>query len=72
MNFDMSISENIKTFKKQLPESVTLVAVSKTKPVAAAAMPEYELSNDMTTGISAPPMGMTESTPSNNPTPKIT
>tara|TARA_B100001146_G_scaffold224895_1_gene244788 strand:+ start:4467 stop:5135 length:669 start_codon:yes stop_codon:yes gene_type:complete len=34
MNFDMSISENIKTFKKQLPESVTLVAVSKTKPVA--------------------------------------
>ncbi|MAT90510.1 MAG: YggS family pyridoxal phosphate-dependent enzyme [Flavobacteriaceae bacterium] len=30
----MSISENIKTFKKQLPESVTLVAVSKTKPVA--------------------------------------
>ncbi len=34
MNFDMSISENIKTFKKQLPDSVTLVAVSKTKPVA--------------------------------------
>lgn len=34
MNFDMSISDNIKTFKKQLPDSVTLVAVSKTKPVA--------------------------------------
>lgn len=30
----MSISENIKNLQKQLPEAVTLVAVSKTKPVA--------------------------------------
>lgn len=30
----MNISENIKKYKKQLPEKVTLVAVSKTKPVA--------------------------------------
>ncbi len=30
----MSISEKIKTFKEQLPEEVTLVAVSKTKPVS--------------------------------------
>ena len=30
----MSIAENIKNLKQQLPESVTLVAVSKTKPVA--------------------------------------
>ena len=30
----------------------------KTKPVAAAATPEYELSSDITTGISAPPMGI--------------
>ena len=29
----MSIAENISTLKKQLPEQVTLVAVSKTKPV---------------------------------------
>ena len=29
----MSISENIKQFKEKLPEQVTLVAVSKTKPV---------------------------------------
>ena len=29
----MSISENIKLFKEKLPEQVTLVAVSKTKPV---------------------------------------
>ena len=30
----MSISEKIKSFKQQLPEEVTLVAVSKTKPVS--------------------------------------
>jgi len=30
----MSISEKIKAFKQQLPEDVTLVAVSKTKPVS--------------------------------------
>lgn len=30
----MSIAENIKNLKQQLPENVTLVAVSKTKPVA--------------------------------------
>ncbi len=30
----MSISENIKKFKTQIPENVTLVAVSKTKPVS--------------------------------------
>lgn len=29
----MSISENLKTFKNSLPKDVTLVAVSKTKPV---------------------------------------
>ncbi|OAB78536.1 YggS family pyridoxal phosphate-dependent enzyme [Cochleicola gelatinilyticus] len=30
----MSISENLTTFKKKLPDTVTLVAVSKTKPVS--------------------------------------
>ncbi|MCW5519632.1 YggS family pyridoxal phosphate-dependent enzyme [Aureitalea sp. L0-47] len=30
----MNISENIKAFKSELPESITLVAVSKTKPVS--------------------------------------
>ena len=28
------------------------------KPMPAAAQPEYELSMEMTTGMSAPPMGM--------------
>ncbi len=35
-----------------------------TKPVAAAAMPERELSRAMTTGMSAPPIGITARTPS--------
>lgn len=30
----MTISENLKTFKEELPNDVTLVAVSKTKPVS--------------------------------------
>ena len=30
----------------------------RTNPVAEAATPEYELSSEMTTGISAPPIGM--------------
>ncbi len=33
------------------------------KPIPAAAQPEYELSIDTTTGMSAPPMGMMISTP---------
>jgi len=32
MNFNMSISENITNIKSSLPEHITLVAVSKTKP----------------------------------------
>ncbi len=34
------------------------------KPIPAAAQPEYELSIDTTTGMSAPPIGMMISTPS--------
>ena len=37
----------------------------KIKPVAQAAIPEYELSKEITTGISAPPIGITVITPSN-------
>ena len=32
MNFSMSIEQNLKKIKSQLPEQITLVAVSKTKP----------------------------------------
>jgi pyridoxal phosphate enzyme (YggS family) len=33
MNFEMSIKENLQYIKSQIPEHVTLVAVSKTKPI---------------------------------------
>ena len=33
MSFNMSITQNLNNIKSQLPEHVTLVAVSKTKPV---------------------------------------
>src|SRR5262249_36849594 len=42
--------------------------LSSAKPVAAAASPADELSSDTTTGMSAPPMGSTNSTPSRRPT----
>ena len=35
----------------------------RTKPVDAAASPEYELSSAMATGMSAPPIGIVSSTP---------
>ena len=34
MNFKMSIQQNLNQIKSTLPEHVTLVAVSKTKPVS--------------------------------------
>ena len=38
--------------------------LDRTKPVAAAARPEQEFSVEITTGISAPPIGMTNKIPS--------
>jgi hypothetical protein len=37
--------------------------LSSTKPVAAAARPEYEFSSAMATGMSAPPIGTVSRTP---------
>ena len=36
---------------------------SKVKPIPAAAHPEYEFNIDITTGISAPPIGIINNTP---------
>jgi len=36
---------------------------SKVKPIPAAAHPEYEFSIDITTGISAPPIGIINKSP---------
>ncbi len=39
-----------------------------TNPAIEAATPDSELSSEMTTGMSAPPMGSTASTPSTDAT----
>ena len=36
---------------------------SKVKPMPAAAQPEYEFNIEITTGISAPPIGIINNTP---------
>ena len=41
-------------------------SLCSTKPVAAAARPVNELSSEITTGMSAPPIGSTKSTPSSS------
>ena len=41
-----------------------------TKPVIAAASPVNELSSEMITGMSAPPMGTTNNTPSASDRPR--
>ena len=46
---------------------VTIIAVlCRVKPIAAAAQPEYELSIETTTGMSAPPIGMISRKPMMN------
>ncbi len=37
--------------------------LDRVKPIPAAAQPEYELSIETTTGMSAPPMGMINRNP---------
>ena len=48
-----------------VPETISR-SLCSTKPVAAAAMPVNEFSSEITTGMSAPPIGSTKSTPSSS------
>src|SRR5690606_17362268 len=56
-------------FVRMMPDAPTSAPLTmstllpSTNPVIAAAMPENEFSSEMTTGMSAPPIGMTNSTP---------
>src|SRR5262245_46373849 len=55
--------------KPEKPSSVPAMIntlLERTKPVAAEERPAYELSRDITTGISAEPIGMTSNTPKTN------
>ena len=59
----ISVKTNPEAPTKQ-PATIKAVLVSKT-PADAAAIPENELSKDITTGISPPPMGRTKANPAN-------
>jgi hypothetical protein len=56
-------------YDKIAPEEPTNAPViisavfSKVKPIPAAAQPEYEFNMDITTGISAPPIGIISKKP---------
>ena len=53
----------------ELPTNAPVMIIAvlwSVKPMAAAAQPEYELSIETTTGISAPPMGMMSKKPMMN------
>ena len=59
---------NVKT-KPEAPtkQPATIRAVfDKSTPAKAAAMPDNEFNNDITTGISPPPIGNTKANPANN------
>ena len=62
-------------YERIAPEEPTSAPVmisatfSSVKPSAAAAQPEYELSIETTTGMSAPPMGMINNTPISSESP---
>ena len=59
-------------YDKIAPEEPTKAPViisavfSKVNPIPAAAQPEYEFSIDMTTGMSAPPIGIINRKPIKN------
>jgi hypothetical protein len=66
---DRFIASHMRTVRimPAAPTSVPLTmraVLSSTNPAAAAARPEYEFRSDTTTGMSAPPMGMTSRKPS--------
>ena len=65
----IAVAINIVSSVPDAPTSVPLMmstVLSSAKPVTATATPVNELSSEITTGMSAPPIGNTPSTPSNN------
>src|SRR5690606_15120255 len=50
---------------------VSITGLSYKKPPQAAATPVKEFSSEITTGMSAPPMGKTKNTPYNNESVKM-
>src|SRR3979411_1117521 len=67
---DMRIASRNPEAPSSAPQMIRMLFPSA-KPVADAASPQYELSNATTTGMSAPPIGSTISTPSSAAMPII-
>src|SRR5688500_6317312 len=63
--FDISIESRNPDAPSSAPQMIRMLLPSA-NPVAAAARPQYELSSATTTGMSAPPIGITISTPSSS------
>ena len=61
--FDIRIDNRNPDAPSSAPQMMRML-LPIAKPVAAAASPQYELSSATTTGMSAPPIGITISTPS--------
>src|SRR5215472_13968543 len=62
----MALHIKMERIKPENPSSVPAMIstlLERTKPVAAEDRPAYEFSRDITTGISADPIGITSSTP---------
>ena len=62
----ISIDRSMPDAPSSAPQTMR-IGLERAKPVAHAARPAYELSSEMTTGMSAPPMGSTPITPSARP-----
>ena len=62
----MALHIKMERMKPENPSSVPAMIktlLERTKPVAAEDSPAYEFSRDITTGMSADPIGITSSTP---------
>ena len=67
MAFAMSCVSSVPEAPTSVPAMIS-ASLRSTKPVEAAARPVNALSSEITTGMSAPPMGSTAATPSSSAT----
>ncbi len=66
--FAMSSVSSVPAAPTSIPDTMSTVE-SRTKPVADAARPVNAFKSEMTTGMSAPPMGRTNITPKTSASP---
>ena len=70
----MAVAMSIVSSVPDAPTSVPLMMstlLSSAKPVTATATPVNEFNSEITTGMSAPPIGSTPSTPSSSAAPMM-